>query len=83
MADRLAASAAASSQAVITRHRPVARSVVSWALHRPGMSMSEGTPVLRNSSMNASMFAGAHSARTSRTPAPGCGRLRRTKTGTS
>ncbi len=81
VADRLAASAAMSSHAVITRHRPVARSVITCALHRPVMSMSDGTPVLRNSWMNASMFAGADSRRAIRTPAPARGRLRRTKTG--
>ena len=47
------------------------------------MSMRAGTPVVRNSSMNESMFAGAQSSRAIRTPAPSGGRVRRTKTGTS
>jgi hypothetical protein len=72
-----------SSHAVITMQRPVARSVIMWALHRPAMAVSAGTAVFRNSPITASMLAGAQSTRVSRTPAPPCGRLRRTKTGTS
>jgi hypothetical protein len=64
-------------------HRPLARSVIMCALHRPRMSISAGAPVARNTSMSESMFAGAQSTRLSRTPAPRCGRLRRTKTGTA
>ena len=80
---RLAASASASPKASTTMHRPVPRSARSWALHRPGRSISSGTAVRRNSSMAASSRAGSASTRISRTPAPGAGRLRRAKIGTS
>lgn len=81
--ERLAARASMSSQAVTTIERPVVRSTMSCPLHRPGISMSAGTAVLRNSSMAASRLAGLASVRVSRTPAPAAGRLRRTNTGTS
>jgi len=50
--------AAVSSHAVITMLRPVARSARNWALQMPGMSMSSGMAVFRNSSMAASRLAG-------------------------